>query len=140
MFWNIGGYNEDYIKYYYNGASGMFRQQLKRRYKDRVELENVWTLYFSPFVIEDASPIEKRNRRRGLTVDEKPTNHLRFEWVKIMLQHNYKQMREEKEKKKEHIIKSILSDISYGEYTEKGLNSMSEEQLENISNSLSLVG
>jgi len=132
MFWDIGGYNEDYVKYYYNGAAGMFRQQLKRRDEFRVELEDVWTLYFSPSIIEDARPIQKRNRRRGLTVSEKPKNHLRFEWEKIILEQDHKEM------KRKELIDDILQNISYEEYTQKTLQKMSTRSLKNIEESLSL--
>lgn len=132
MFWSIGGYNEDFVKYYYNGASSIFRRAMAK-HGSQIELEDVWTLYFSPFVIPDASPIQKRNRRRGLEVTGKPKNHLRFEWEKIMLQQDYREM------KRKELIKNILSDISYGEYTREKLEKMQTEQLKNIEESLSLV-
>ena len=131
MFWGIGGYNEDFVKFYFNGAAGMFRVAMAK-YSTPIELEDVRTLYFSLCIIEDASPIQKRNRRRGLRVDDKPKNHLRFEWEKIILEQDHKEM------KRKELIDAILQNISYEEYTQKTLQKMSTRSLKNIEESLSL--
>ncbi len=135
MFWFTGGYDEDFVKYYYNGAASMFRKVLEKRLK-RVELEQIWTLYFSPFVIEDASPIQKRNRKQGHSIEEIPTNHLRFEWEKVTLQQDYMRIRKDK---KDHLVKSILNNINYDEYKREYLEQIPDSELQDISDSLSLV-
>ena len=92
LFWEVGGYNEDYIQYYYNGSLSLFRRQLKRSALS-IELGNVWTLYFGPGVIADASPLNGSEKKKlefhgivdAMMNSKTKNNPLRFDWEEIEL-------------------------------------------------------
>ena len=86
-FWKIGGYNERYVGYYYNGPCLMFRRAAQRISKQK-ELENVWTLLFGPDVIGDASPLfntEKKKLGEHINYNQyNPIEPLQFNWEQII--------------------------------------------------------
>ncbi len=88
MFWEIGGYDEAYTGYYYNGPSYMFRQASIKKFP-QYELDNVWTLLFGPNLILDASPLlhEKKTRLQKYINEYhyQPKDPLRFEWEEVKI-------------------------------------------------------
>jgi hypothetical protein len=91
LFWmEGGGFNEDFAGYY-GGPTGMFRKRLGGRKR---ELDNVWHNLWNE-VIEDSEVKEwnkeeyhvRRNpklRRLRKKWKDKPTEHLRFNWERVL--------------------------------------------------------
>ncbi len=86
MFWEVGGYDEQYTGYYYNGPYFLFRKALQQESK-KVELDDVYALLFGPDVITDASPLlhQKKTRLEYISHYSERADPLQFEWEKIEL-------------------------------------------------------
>ncbi len=97
MFWKVGGFDEDFSGHY-GGTSSCFRRASDKK-AERVELADVWTLFFPSEVIADSVTTDwgrkdsaydargdpdmikklKTSRRKY-----DPKNHLRFNWERVI--------------------------------------------------------
>lgn len=83
-FWKTGGYDEDLVGYYYNGAARKFKDSLRKQAKEvRLRDEGgVSVLFYSAQMIHDASPIGEEDRTTNphrISHDKKPSI-LKFTW------------------------------------------------------------
>ncbi len=86
IFDGIGGYDEDYVGYYYNASSFAFKQAIKRATVLRM-LKDQKILYFGPDVIKDASPLlnQEKKRMEYVKFNKRPIDPLRFEWEEVKI-------------------------------------------------------
>lgn len=85
LYWKVGGYDEDYKGYYYNGAARLFRRGLSELAKG-IEVDKVYTLFYPSTIISDASPLEsvKRKTLKSFVSKKKDPSVLNFEWERVL--------------------------------------------------------
>lgn len=85
-FWKTGGYDEDLIGYYFNGAATKFRQTLKSIAKGVTVNHGVKTLFYPAGIIGDASPINSMEKKRylGIQHPNKKPSVLQFQWDRLL--------------------------------------------------------
>lgn len=93
MYWEVGGYDEDFAGHY-GGSPFVFRRGLDKT-GHRIELDNVWFLFFDIEAIEDAcvmewdrqkyhmSKVKKLVRKANLAGKYRPIHPLRFDWEQV---------------------------------------------------------
>lgn len=85
LFWKTGGYDEDLTGYYYNGAAHHFRIALTRLTRG-VEVNKLYTVFYSSALVEDASPLEGGVKKTfaGRVSKDKEPSVLNFEWERVL--------------------------------------------------------
>lgn len=85
LYWRAGGYDEDLIGYYFNGAAYHFRKSLAR-ISTGVDINKVFTVFYPSSIISDASPLQDQEKKRyvlDVPKDKKPSV-LNFEWERVL--------------------------------------------------------
>ena len=93
MYWEAGGYDEDFSGHY-GGSSFIFRRCLNK-VGQCVELESIWLMFFDVDVIDDSQVLEWDHIKYHMSKDKKllrkkaraglykPVQPLRFDWERV---------------------------------------------------------
>ena len=99
MFWQVGGFDEDFSGYW-NGMSHLFRKHLLKICDETIVMENIHLMFFDNTVVKDAN-VKSLGRKgtaydikedpklfkkmcKRLNKDYKPENQLRFSWTQVI--------------------------------------------------------
>lgn len=81
-FWDLGGYDERYAKYYYQGACSMLRNKMKKL--PSIETDDIWTLWYSSKLIPDASPTSLKEKITNGEISREEKTLLNFKYEQVI--------------------------------------------------------
>jgi hypothetical protein len=92
LFWEVGGYDEEFSGYY--GTDGYYRKRLNQKADEGTHLEGLTIIRYPREVIADASTTEferktahdksKKDIMRQKLKDNRPMKALTFPWTKLI--------------------------------------------------------